>query len=193
MFYFIVMVTELIKRFINMNRWVAMFVFFYLGSFSAYAQNNSTINVETGLFYSYGQYNNPIINIGDYHDQIYFIIGYQKVNPQFNYSVRLGLMEDNLTEEFEGSQNSESAFFGWRSWSPIGKKTILFELQTTVKWLNNKSKLLPLLDIGISTLILAQKTGGGTSIGDSKSIYQILSEFEYKRKINPFFDCRYSI
>lgn len=73
---------------------------------SVHAQNSSTFNVETGLFYSFGLYNNPVINIGDYHDQVYLILGYQKVKTELNYSIRLGLMEDNLGEEKVGSKDS---------------------------------------------------------------------------------------
>lgn len=43
-----------------------------------------------------------------------------------------------------------------------------------------------MLDLGISTLILAQNVGGSSSYGDGKTSVQILGEYDYKRTINPF-------
>ncbi|TNE74389.1 hypothetical protein EP331_01845 [bacterium] len=164
-----------------------LFVFVTIWSFNnLFAQDVTTISVETGGFYSFGLYNNSVINIGDYIDPIYFVVGYQKWTPMLNYTVRLGLMEDNLADEFMGSLDPNSTFFGWRSWSPRGRKTVLLEIQASVNWLNKQNKIFPIIDLGISTLFRAQKVGGGSSIGDGQSDYQIQGTYTYERAVTPF-------
>jgi hypothetical protein len=157
----------------------------FLFNLSSKAQQSSFL-IETGAYFSYGQYNNSIINVGDYLDPIYVSLGYQKETSDFFYSVKIGLIEDNLGVERVRNFDESSPYFSIGGWTPQGKKTLVLDLQTTIKWLNAKNKLLPLVDLGISTLIRIQKVGGPSSQGDSQSDLQIIGINDYKRRINPF-------
>ncbi|TNE74388.1 hypothetical protein EP331_01840 [bacterium] len=152
-----------------------------------FAQHSNSVAVETGFVLVPGSYTNPTINVGTFFDPIYLSVGYQWHKKEYSTSIKLGLMDDYFPVDDSGLLLDEDVFLSrLSSVSTSNGRTLMLELSTSVNWLNNQHKMLPILEIGLHTLAYIDHEGGMTSMGDSQSEVQVNYQDVFERKINPF-------